>query len=112
PVEAVLDAPREVTDLEEVQQPLEADVLAALTDGHLHLGPAAPEDELHQRIDLNSLLGHEPLQQVLDSRVRRAQGLLQPLAQRLKVEEVKIEEAIERREVAELLDERGGQGRL
>ena len=41
PVELVVDAPGEVADLEEVHQPLEPGLLAALADGHLHLAALA-----------------------------------------------------------------------
>src|SRR5215471_4754467 len=86
PVELVVDAPREVADLQEVHQALEPGVLALAADGHLHV-----------------LLGHELLEELLDTRILGPQRLLEPCPERLQVEEVQVEEPVEGGQVARLL---------
>src|SRR5262245_48763494 len=108
-VEPVLDAPRGKADLQAVHQALEADLAAARANGHLHLGAATAEEQLAQVVELERILGDQPVDEVLHARVLRPQGLAQSLAEGLKVEEIQIEDAIERVAVAAFLDERRGQ---
>src|SRR5438445_1126369 len=109
PVELVRDLPREVADLEEVHQPLEAGVLAARADGHLHFAPLAAHQQLGEIVQLEAFLVDETIQQLLHARVLGAEGFLDPLAEGLEVEEIEVEDAVEGRQVARFLDEGGGQ---
>src|SRR5205823_8720551 len=100
---------REVADLEEVHQPLETGVLAARADGHLHLAPLAAHQKLGQIVELETFFIRQAIQQILDASILWPERFGKPLAERLEVEEVEVEEAIEGRQVARFLDERGGQ---
>src|SRR5712691_1595509 len=108
-VEAVLDAAREVSDLEEVHEALEPDLAAAGADGHLHLGAAAAQEQLAQIVEVESLLGREAIDELLHARILGPQGLAQSLAEGLEIEEVEVEDAVKGLAVTRLLDERGGQ---
>src|SRR2546422_2220039 len=108
-VEAVLDAPREVPDLQEVHQSLEPDLAAPGADGHLHLGAAAAQEQLTQVVEVESVLGDQPVDQLLHARVLGPERLAQSFTEGLEIEEVEIEDAVEGLEVAPLLDQRGGQ---
>ncbi len=109
PVELVVDAPREVAGLEKVHEALEPGRLAALADRHLHVAALAAEHQLGQLVHLEALFGREPVEHLLDARVLRAEGLLEAAAEGLEVEEVQVEDPVEGRVVARLLDERGGE---
>ena len=109
PVELVGDAAAEVADLQEVHQPLEAGVLGAPADGHLHLAPLPAHEQLGQLVEVEVLLVGQPVELVLHLGVLGAERLLEPLAERLEVEEVEVEDPVERLLVAGLLDQRGGQ---
>src|SRR6267143_1485389 len=112
PVELVGDPAREEADLQEVHEPLEAGVLPAGADGHLHLASLAPHEQLGQLVEIQVLVGHQLVEHVLDPRILRAERLLETFAERLEIEEVEVEEAIERRLIAELLDQGRGERRL
>jgi len=109
PVELVRDPAREEADLEEVHEPLEAGVLAAGADGHLHLASLAPHEQLGELVELHVLVRHQVVEEILNARIFRAERLLEAFAQRLEVEEVEVEEAIEGRLIAELLDQGRGE---
>src|SRR5262249_5490442 len=111
-VEAVLDAPREVSDLQEVHQSLESDLATAGADGHLHLGATAAQEQLAQVVEIESVLGHQLVDEILHARILGPEGLAQSLAEGLEVEEVQVEDAVERLAVASFLDQGGGQGGL
>src|SRR3984893_3184777 len=70
PVELVVDAAREVADLEEVHEPLEPRALALAADGHLHVRAFAAQHELRQLAQIHVLLCHELVEHLLDARVR------------------------------------------
>ena len=65
PRELVPDAPREVPDLEEVEEPLEADRAPALTYGHLERGRVGRQEHLGEGIDIEVALRHQPLEKTL-----------------------------------------------
>ncbi len=112
PGELVPDPPREVADLEEVEEALQPDRPAALADGHLQLGGVGHQEQLGQRIRVRDAFGQEPLEQRPRPRVLAAEGPGGLGAEGLQVEEVEVEEPVEGREVARLLDEGAGEGRL
>ena len=109
PVELIGDAAAEVADLQEVHQPLEAGALAALADGHLHLAALPAHEQLGQLVEVQVLLIHHLVELVLHAGILGAERLLEPFAQRLEVEEVQVEDPVERLLVAGFLDQRGGQ---
>ena len=76
PVELVVDAAREVADLEEVHQPLEAGPLPLAADGHLHLRALALEHQLGHLVQLETVLGHEAVEHLPHLRVLGAERLL------------------------------------
>ena len=106
PVELIGDTAREVSDLEEVHQPLEAGVLAARADGHLHLAALPAQEQLGHLVEIEVLLVRELIQHLLHLRVLGTERLLEPFAERFEVEEVEVEDAVERGAVARLLDQR------
>ena len=79
-VEVVGDAAREVADLEEVHQPLQAHVASARADSHLHLGAFAAHEQLGQLVQLHPLFLDEPVEQALHPRILGAERFLEPFA--------------------------------
>ena len=72
----------------------------------------AAEHQLGHLVHLEALVGHQPVQQLLDARVLGAERLLEPGAESLEIEEVEIEEPVEGRRVARFLDQRAAERRL
>ena len=99
-------------DLQEVHEPFEPGVLAPGADGHLRLAALPAHRRLGRLVGLHVLVGHELVEHVLHPRILGAEGLLEPFAERLEVEEVQVEQAIEGRVIAEFLDQGGRQRRL
>ena len=106
PVELVRDAPAEVAHLQEVHEPLEAGSLGAAANGHLHLAALAAHEELGQLVQVHVLLVQHLVELVLHLGILGAERLLQPFAERFEVEEVEVEDAVERGLVARFLHER------
>jgi hypothetical protein len=78
-------------------------------DGHLHLAPLPTHEQLGQIVEVQVLVGHQVVEHVLDARVLRTERLLEPFAERLQIEEVEIEQAIERGVIAVFLDQGRGE---
>ncbi|HSF02942.1 MAG TPA: hypothetical protein VLA62_08025, partial [Solirubrobacterales bacterium] len=109
PRELVPDPAREVPDLEEVEEPVQADAAAALADRELKLGGVALEQELGQRVDVERRLGEQPIEGGPGPGVLAPERPGRLVAQRRQVEEVEVEETLEGGEVARLLDQGRGQ---
>ena len=110
PRELVPDLAGEVADLEEVEEALEPDPPPALPHGQLERGRVGQEQHLRQGVHVEvAVLLEQALEERARPRILATEGLGGFGPQPLQVEEIEVEDPLERREVARLLDEGRGE---
>ena len=110
PRELVPDLAGEVADLEEVEEALESHPAPALPYRELERRGVGQEQHLRQGVDVEVVrLLEQALEQRPRPRILAAEGLGRLGPEPLQVEEIEVEDPLERREVARLLDEGRGE---
>jgi hypothetical protein len=111
PRELVPDPAREVADLEEIEEALQPHPSAALPDGQLERRGIREQQHLRERIDVEvALLLEQALEERPRPRILATERLGGFRPKPLQVEEVEVEDPIERLEIARLLDQGRGKG--